>query len=149
MKPEDLPLPPFEVADRVGPLTLDESTPVGRSCAIAEWFVPGDPLRTYQVTQPDGTTLSATISDPGLALRTGDFRGFPFGDLGKFKIPTLWGVRHTAPYFHNNAAKTLEDVLRHYALFFQIAVPGAIPGADPFILTEQDQADIIAYLKLL
>lgn len=134
-----LPIPPF----RVEPGTRFQSI------LSAELAPNGDPLRTYEVTQPDGTTLSVTISDPGLALQTGDFRGFPFGDLGKFKIPTLWGVKNTAPYFHNSGAKTLEDVLRHYARFFEIAVPGAIPGADPFILNEQDQADIIAYLKLL
>ncbi|HEX2569231.1 MAG TPA: hypothetical protein VH877_06680 [Polyangia bacterium] len=134
-----LPIPPF----RVEPGTRFQSI------LSAELLPNGDPLRTYEVTQPDGTVLTVTTSDPGLALQTGDFRTFPFGDLGKFKIPTLWNVKNTAPYFHNNGAKTLEDVMRHYANFFAIAVPNAIPGAPPFILTEQDQADIIAYLKLL
>jgi len=51
-------------------------------------------------------------------------------------------VRNTAPYFHDNSGKTLEDVAAHYAQFFLL-----IP--DPVVLTAQDQADIVAYLKLL
>ena len=39
------------------------------------------------------------------------------------------------------SAKTLEDVARHYATFF-----GAI---SPIVLTEQDQQDMVAYMKLL
>ena len=27
-----------------------------------------------------------------------------------FKIPSLWGVKQTAPYFHDNSAKTLEEL---------------------------------------
>jgi cytochrome c peroxidase len=54
----------------------------------------------------------------------------------------LWGVKNTAPYFHDNSAKTLEDVAAHYARFF-LTIPA------PVILTDQDQADIVAYLKLL
>jgi cytochrome c peroxidase len=72
-----------------------------------------------------------------------------FQSLNAFKIPTLWGVNKTAPYFHDNSAKTLEDVLRHYALFFAIVTDPAFDGDPPVILTEQDQADIIAFLKLL
>ena len=60
-------------------------------------------------------------------------------DFESFKIPQLRGVADTAPYFHDNSAKTLEDVMKHYAKFFF-----------PFIdLTPQDQADMVAYMKLL
>jgi cytochrome c peroxidase len=85
--------------------------------------------------------------DPGRALITGNLV-----DLNAFKIPTLWGVRHTAPYFHDNSAKTLEAVAAHYAQFFFIVTgPGFPGGTDPplVILTPQDQADIVAYMKLL
>ena len=41
-----------------------------------------------------------------------------------------------------SAAKTLADVAAHYARFF-LTLP------DPVVLTPQDQADIVAYLKLL
>jgi cytochrome c peroxidase len=64
--------------------------------------------------------------------------------VNAFKIPTLWGVRDSAPYFHDNSAKTLEDLAAHYAKFFQI-----VTAPNPLILTEEDQKDMVAYLKLL
>ena len=61
---------------------------------------------------------------------------------GFFKIPTLWGVKKTAPYFHDNSAKTLEEVAAFYTNMFANTNP-------PLQLTAQDEADMIAYLKLL
>jgi len=48
-----------------------------------------------------------------------------------------------APYFHDNSAKTLEDVAAHYAKFFFASSGGRI------VLTPQDQQDIVAFMKLL
>ena len=62
---------------------------------------------------------------------------------GSISIPQLRGIRHTAPYVHDNSAKTLEDVLAHYTTFFQIATNGAVQ------LTDRDRKDIVAFLKLL
>jgi cytochrome c peroxidase len=59
-----------------------------------------------------------------------------------FKIPSLWGVKKTAPYFHDNSAKTLEEVAAFYTNMF-----ANVP--DPVQLTAQDEADMVAYLKLL
>jgi hypothetical protein len=59
------------------------------------------------------------------------------------------GVARTAPYFHDNSAKTLEDVLRHSARFFAVVTDPAIDGDPAIDLTEQDQQDIIAFMKLL
>ncbi|HTH01525.1 MAG TPA: cytochrome c peroxidase [Vicinamibacterales bacterium] len=83
--------------------------------------------------------------DPGRALITGVI---PANDptlehVNAFKISPLRGISRTAPYFHDNSAKTLEDVAAHYTLFFQIVSAGFIN------LTAQDQADIVAYMKLL
>ena len=61
-----------------------------------------------------------------------------------FKILPLWGVRDTAPYFHDNSAKTLEDVAEHYAFYFFNS-----PSTPGFVFTAQDQADVVAFLKLL
>jgi hypothetical protein len=45
-------------------------------------------------------------------------------------VPGLRGIRNTAPYFHNNSADTLEDVVDHYIEFFKrvrvIAPPGVV-----------------------
>ena len=36
-----------------------------------------------------------------------------------FKTPSLWGIRHTVPYFHDNSAKSLEEVAEQYSFFFE------------------------------
>jgi cytochrome c peroxidase len=56
-----------------------------------------------------------TVTDPGLALRTGRF-----DDIGKFKVPALRALGNRAPYFHNGQANTLQDVLNFYNQRFSI-----------------------------
>ena len=58
-----------------------------------------------------------------------------------FKTPTLWGVEHTGPYFHDNSAKTLEEVTDQYEFFFRTFFN--------LQLTARDKAAIVAFLKLL
>ena len=65
-----------------------------------------------------------------------------------FKTPQLFGVRHTAPYFHDNSATTLEDVLQQYVFFFTSDLGFPITDSN-ILLTQQDIEDIIAFLKLL
>ena len=76
-----------------------------------------------------------------------------FSNFNAFKIPQLRGVRHTAPYFHDNSARTLEDVVEHYRRFFLIVSDADGPDnpeEQPLIvLTDQDKKDIVAFLKLL
>jgi cytochrome c peroxidase len=114
-----------------------------QSVGVSEFNEAANPVHQFNWTNPDGTTTVVWSPDPGRALITGriDQPG-PASDLNSFKIPILWGVKNTAPYFHDNSAKTLTDVVAHYARFF-LTLP------DPVILTDQDQADIVAYLKLL
>jgi cytochrome c peroxidase len=76
--------------------------------------------------------------DPGRALVTG-----LVSDVDSFKISPLLGIRRTAPYFHDNSAKTLEDVAAHYARFF-FGVTGGFINVTP-----QDEADMVALIKLL
>lgn len=85
----------------------------------------------------DGTT-PVSSPDPGRALITGEL-----ADVEAFKTPQLRAIRHTAPYFHDNSAKTLEDVAGHYTRFFSFVTGGLIQ------LTPQDEADIVAFMKLL
>ena len=58
-----------------------------------------------------------------------------------FKTPALWGVKHTAPYFHDNSSMTLEEVAEQYTFMFMREAG--------IRLTAQDEADIVAFLKLL
>jgi cytochrome c peroxidase len=116
---------------------------------VSELNSAGNPVQDFVFTNPDGTETTISSPDPGRALITGVstdtvIDGLPiFDNVNAFKIPQLRGVRHTAPYFHDNSAKTLEDVAAHYTLFFAIVTNGAL------ILTEQDEADMVAFMKLL
>jgi cytochrome c peroxidase len=89
-------------------------------------------VRTLVFRNPNGSETRVPTPDPGRALITGRVE-----DVNVFKISSLWGVRRTAPYFHDNSARTLEDVAAHYDKFFAVVIPG-----NP--LTVQDQADIVA-----
>jgi cytochrome c peroxidase len=116
-----------------------------QSVGVSELNFMGNPVRTFIF---DGTT-EVTSADPGRALITGRLDdvdpvlGPLFNSVNAFKIPILRGVAKTAPYFHDNSAKTLEDVAAHYALFFFLITGGNID------FSEQDQKDMVAFLKLL
>lgn len=134
-----LPVPPFRV-------------PKGtrfQSVLVSELNQAGNPVHDFLVHNPDGSTTLVQSPDPGISLINGDFVGFPFGQFSNFKIPILWGVKDTAPYFHDNSAKSLEEVVEHYALFFVIATDTNIDGDPPLVFTPQDKADLLAFLRLL
>ena len=113
-----------------------------QSVAVSEFNTANNPVREFIFENPDGIKTIVRSPDPGRALITGDARAFPGDQLNAFKIPPLRGIRRTAPYFHDNSAKTLEDVAAHYARFFKLI-------SASLILTPQDQADIVAFMKLL
>ncbi len=88
--------------------------------------------RTYEITLANGTTVRRVSSDPGRALLTGFVGGPPpLDDWNKLDSNGLRGIRHTAPYFHNNSAETLEEVVEHYVEFFKRVRAGAAPGVVP------------------
>jgi cytochrome c peroxidase len=111
---------------------------------------------------PAGTKVRRTSSDPGRALLTGFIGGpAPSDDWEKFDIPGLRGIRKTAPYFHNNSATTLEEVVDHYIAFFKLVQANTPPGAPapPLASTDgvhfdrrptpEERAALIAYLRKL
>jgi cytochrome c peroxidase len=112
--------------------------------------------RTYRISRADGSFQFVTTSDPGRLLLTGQ----P-ADLGVMDITQLRGISRTAPYFHNNSAATLEEVLDHYvAIFRRAARLNPPPNLPPilssnglvvdrgFIATEE-RAALLAYLRKL
>jgi hypothetical protein len=125
---EFIPAPPFQRGGRF------------QSVLVSEFNEAGNPLIDFVFRNPDGTTTKVSSPDPGRALITGDAKDIS-QSRNAFKIPSLWGVARTAPYFHDNSAKSLDDVARHYARFFATI--------SPIVLNEQDQADMVAYMKLL
>ena len=112
----------------------------------------GLPAQDYEFTLPDGSTVVKRSPDPGVALV--GVPGLPLGGIhpnfvGFFKAPTLWGTRDTAPYFHDNSSKTIEELMDHYDLALFL-LSSNNPRNPPVIdLTEQEKADIAAYLRLL
>jgi len=133
-------------------------------------------VRTYEITNsgvpPSGTPCGGappqpacvtrlTTSDPGRLLLTGyPVAGGP-GDIQHFDIPSLRGIARTAPYFHNNTAATLEEMLEHYKQFFkrvQVQNPAAPllttqPGVTPPVIdrpfTDAEVPALLAYLRKL
>jgi hypothetical protein len=77
-----------------------------------------------------GETVQTT--DPGRAVVSGRWQ-----DINRFKGPILRGLAARAPYFHNGAAATLEEVVEFYETRFDIG------------LTPQEKADLAAFLRAL
>lgn len=85
----------------------------------------------------------AQYSDPGRERISLD----P-ADLGKFKVPTLRNVALTAPYMHDGAMATLEEVVDHFASG-GLDHPQKDPAVRAFSLDAQQRADLIAFLHAL
>lgn len=69
-------------------------------------------------------------------------------DNGKFKVPNLRNVALTAPYMHDGSFETLEEVIDH----FNSGGVNHINQSElirPLGLTEQDKADLVAFLGSL
>lgn len=117
--------------------------------------------RTYEITLANGTVVRRVSSDPGRALLTGFVGGpAPADDWNKLDVNGLRGISKTAPYFHNNSADTLEQVVEHYIAFYKRAQVTAPPGVvPPFTTTDgvrfdrqvvaEETAALVAYLKTL
>ncbi|MEO8019440.1 MAG: hypothetical protein ABI769_16640 [Pseudomonadota bacterium] len=119
--------------------------------------------RTYEITLANGTMVRRTTSDPGRALLTGFVvaaASSPADDWSKFDVTGLRGIGKTAPYFHNNSADTLEQVVDHYIAFFKRAQVNAPPGVvPPFTTTDgvhfdrqplpEEREALVAYLRKL
>jgi len=119
---------------------------------------PNNPIRTWIID--DGINPVVTVDSPDIGLLLNPTPPSPppsvrprafFANL--FKIPTLWGVKDTAPYFHDNGAKTLRDAVAHYQRFFNFTEAQDPVGSRTLggfiVLTDEDVDDIVAYLQLL
>lgn len=120
------------------------------------------PELTYHFPHPVFGERVLRSSDPGRLLVTGDPCEVvaacivnPGSTISIFRISTLWGVASTAPYFHDNSAADLEEVMDVYGFLFAFtadALDGAADGVvapanAPFVITPQDRADILAYMR--
>jgi len=118
--------------------------------------------RLYEVTLPDGTKTRRPSSDPGRTLLSGVFLGGGAkDDWQALDIPSTRGMSKTAPYFHNNSAATLEEMLDHYTEFFKFvnaAAPPFVPRPAPIStdgihvdrpFTPEERPALLAYLRKL
>jgi cytochrome c peroxidase len=133
-------------------------------------------VRTYEITNsgapPSGTACGGaapqppcvtrvTISDPGRLLLTGYPLAGGQGDIQAMDTPSLRGISRTAPYFINNTAATLEEVIEHYKQFYkrvQVQNPAAAllttqPGVTPPVIdrpfSDAEVPALLAYLRKL
>ena len=121
------------------------------SVGVSEFNAALNPVREFIFDKGTPKEIHLVSPDPGRALITGIANDVDKGIINDprlehtnaFKIAPLRGIRHTAPYFHDNSAKTLEDVAHHYANFFFVASGGLVQ------LNPQDEKDIVAFMKLL
>lgn len=96
--------------------------------ALAQLSMPD--LPAYRVSCGGGTDVYT--SDPGRVMITGNC-----GDIGRIKGPVLRGLAARAPYFHNGAAASLDEIVAFYNLRFQMG------------LTPAERADLVAFLRTL
>jgi len=87
--------------------------------------------------------LYLDYEDPGAFRLT-----FDSADYGAFKTPSLRNLAWTAPYMFDGSMSSLEEVVEHY-----VTGGSGHPNQDPRVrernVTEQDRADLVAFLDAL
>ena len=125
------------------------------TCHFAPLFngvVPPDYLETE--TEVLGVTATADFAHPRLDDDRGRYnRRLDEIYRGSFKTPTIRNVAATAPYMHNGAFATLEEVVEFYerggGAGLGLDVPNQTLPPDRLNLTEQEKADLVAFMRAL
>jgi cytochrome c peroxidase len=103
--------------------------------------VPENPYIKLLKLDPDRGRAIATMRE-----------GTPFYEHS-FKTPTVRNVSFTAPYMHNGAYKTLDDVMDFYnnggGKGMGLEVPYQTLSKDSLHLNKQETSDIIAFMQSL
>lgn len=112
--------------------TVNYETDPTIQAAVSQLSMPNLPVfRIACNAGPDAGEVTYT-SDPGKASLTG-----LCADVGRGKGLALRGLAARAPYFHNGAAATLDEVVDFYNARFQMN------------LTPQQERDLVHFLKTL
>jgi cytochrome c peroxidase len=84
--------------------------------------------------------------DPGRKAVTGND-----ADLGKFRVPHLREVAHTAPYFHDGSTATLEEAVDIMAAGGKENpnLSNVLKGVGQAGLTDENKKDLVAFLEAL
>lgn len=91
----------------------------------------------------DGTVVQHTVTfDVGLAATTSRYE-----DLSRFKVPQLRGVKDAGPYFHDNSAATLVEVIDYFnSDDYNLSKDGS---RFPIHMSTKERSDLLAFLLLL
>jgi cytochrome c peroxidase len=95
------------------------------------------------LARQDGALIPWTITDDiGLAASTGRIE-----DLHRFKVPQLRRIKDLGPYFHDNSAATLEEVVDYFnSDWYNNSEDGA---QYPIHLNDDERAELLAFLRIL
>jgi hypothetical protein len=95
------------------------------------------------LARQDGATVSVTvIDDVGAAAATERYE-----DLHRFKVPQLRRIRDLGPYFHDNSAATLEDVVDYFnGADYNRSIDGQ---RYPIHLNASERGALLAFLRVL
>jgi len=102
---------------------------------------------------PNTTDTASMVMDPDLGRALGVIKEYVDFYKHSFKTTTVRNAELTAPYMHNGVYKTLEQVVDFYnqggGEGMGLDVPYQTLPPDPLDLTEQEQADIVAFMHAL
>lgn len=107
------------------------------------WRCHTPPLFTDERFHNTGVGVRDGNPEPGRARLTG-----ADGDRGRWKTPTLRGVRLTAPYMHDASLATLDDVVAFYARGGN-ANAQLDARMQPAALSDDERAALVAFLSSL
>ena len=101
-----------------------------------------------------GTTKNTDLNKPELDADSGRYTTFPTKYyMGAFKTPTVRNIEKTAPYMHNGAFTTLEQVMEFYnkggGAGLGLKVPMQTLSSKPLKLDSTEMKDIISFLHSL
>ncbi|MBY4592711.1 cytochrome c peroxidase [Rhizobium redzepovicii] len=87
--------------------------------------------------------------------------GLPSDDIGRYKIdpsspgnkyafktPGLRNTLYRGPYMHDGSLKSMDEVITHYESG-GVSRPSLDPAMSPFLLTEEESKDLVAFLGTL
>lgn len=107
------------------------------------WRCHSGPNFTDEGFHNTGVGVRDGAAEPGRGAITGLAE-----DRGRFKTPTLRGLAESAPYMHDGSLGTLEEVVAFYRGGGG-GNPDLDPGLAPLELTDEEAADLVAFLRAL
>jgi hypothetical protein len=101
-----------------------------------------EPIVVPLVRQDGAVVMTTVVDDMGAAFVSGRVE-----DLHRFKVPQLRNIKDLGPYFHDDSAATLEDVVDY---FNSDAYNDSADGRTHQIhLNHEERENVLAFLRIL